>query len=181
MTTKLELNVQQSNGTTRPATILVEEKNLINCIFPNINDKTITEAQLKKLQETGRKSGDLGIIESADLSPQEKIQQAKINGYNEFYDIKLSNDKKYYVITIKPTSMFYPDPRTEDIKKDFGLRENVFLYNNLELVKKREDRTWDSRNHNYDYDKLRGGDTFYIPIEEAHFTNGPAGFWRRLI
>ncbi len=182
MTDTITLNVTQGKGhETRKATIQVENKNLIKCIFPNmVDENTLDNSQFKKLQEIARRGGDMGKLESVDLSPEEKVEQAKINGYNEYYDIKLSDDKKRYVITIKETGMFFPDPRIEDIKKDFSLAENVFLDNNEELVLKREDRSWDTEsNHNYDSDKLKGGDTFTIPVEQASFTNGPAGFWRR--
>lgn len=182
MVDSLQLNVTQGNNqSTRKGSIQVENKNLVKCIFPNLSSDTITEAQYKKLQEIASRNGDMGILEVADLEPEEKLEQAKINGYSEYYDISLSDDKKYYVIKVKPTNPLFPDPRIEDIKKDFGLKENVFLDNNSALVSERENRSWDTeRNHNFDTDKLKGGDVFKLPVAQTSFTKGPAGFWRRL-
>lgn len=181
MTTTVTLKVASNNSSqTRDFTIQVKDKKFLNCIIDTSKD-TITENDMNHIQEVAKRAGDAGILEDCDLNPQEKIKLAETNKYSEFYDIKLSEDGKFYEITVKPTSFCYPDPRIEDIKKDFGLRANVFMENNAELVYSREDRFWDTEsNHNYDTDKLKGGDTFRIPVNEAHFTNGPAGFWRRL-
>lgn len=183
MTDTITLKIAQGKGNAfREATIQVENKNLVKCIFPNMVDKnTLSNDQFKKLQAVARRGGDMGILEIEDLSPIEKMEQAKINGYDEYYDIKLSDDKKKYVITLKKTGMLFPDPTIERIKIDFSLAENVFLNNNRDLVLKRKDITRDYGNaHNYDFDKLRGGDVFYLPVNQTSFINGPSGFWKRL-
>lgn len=33
---------------------------------------------------------------------------------------------------------------------------------------------------NYDFNKIKGGTTFKIPVAEAHFDGSPNGFWGRL-
>ncbi len=177
MPTTITFNVKTKTG-SKPATINVSNKNVIKYIFPNLKNNNISETQLNQLQGIAKRGGDLGVIEDCDLNSRQKMEQAKINGYDEFYDIKLSKDGKFYEITVKPTSMLYPDPKIFHIKKDFGLKENVFLENNRNLVGSNPD---DPESGNFDFNKLPGGTTFKIPVEEAHFTNGPSGFFGRII
>ena len=156
---------------------MVENEKLLNSIIGG-NKKTITQNEMKHIQETAKRNGDAGILESCDLNPKEKMNLAKLNGYGEHYDIKLSKDGKFYEITVKKTGCLYPDPKIYHIKKDFGLRDNVFLENNKNLVGEHPD---DENSQNYDLNKIKGGTTFKIPVQEAHFDNGCNGFFGRLI
>lgn len=177
MTTTVTLQVAKSNNSTQDFTVQVKDKKFLNTII-DTSKEAITEQEMNYIQDVAKRGGDAGILEDCDLNPQEKLKLAVINKYDDAYDIKLSSDGKYFEITIKPTSCLYPDPRIEDVKKDFGLRENVFIDNNNNLVGEHPD---EGIGGNYDNNKLKGGTTFRVPVNEAHFTNGPAGFWRRLI
>ena len=175
MTDKVTLNVISTDQSTRKETIQVSDKNLIKCVFPSFNGEDITSVGYNKLVAIA-KAGDEKVLEESDLSPAQKMKQFYLNGYDDAYEIKLSKDGKFYEITVKPTGMLYPDPEILHIKKDFGLKENVFLDNNRNLVGDHPD---DSESRNYDYNKIKGGTTFKIPVNEAHFSAGPSGFWSR--
>jgi hypothetical protein len=176
MVDSVEFQVIQGNA-TKTKTLKVENKKLINCVFPNWKDGTaITNDQYLNLKHSAKVGGDGSILETCDLNSKQKIQQAKLNGYNDFYDIELSPDGKYYLITVKKTPSLYPDPQVGHLKKDFGLRENVFIENNRELLP--ENTTTETGS--FDSEIIKGGTTFKLPVEETSFTNGASGFWGRL-
>ena len=175
MTDTVKLNVISTDQSTRKETIQVSSKELIKCVFPYFNGEDITSVAYDKLVAIA-KAGDEKVLEESDLSPEQKMKRFYLNGYDDAYEIKLSNDRKFYEITVKPTGILYPDPEIYNIKKDFGLKENVFLDNNRNLVGDHPD---DSFTHNYDNNKIKGGTTFKIPVNEAHFSAGPSGFWGR--
>ena len=177
MTDTVTLNVISTDQSTRKETIQVSNKDLIKCIFPAFNGKDITSVGYNKLV-TIAKAGDQKVLEESDLSPAQKMKQFYLNGYDDAYEIKLSKDGKFYEITVKPTGILYPDPRLYHIKKDFGLKENVFLDNNRKLVGKHPEN---SESGSYDLNKIKGGTTFKIPVNEAHFLTGPSGFFGRII
>ena len=176
MTDTVTLNVISTDQSTRKETIQVSNKDLIKCVFPSFNGKDITSVGYNKLV-TIAKAGDQKVLEESDLSPAQKMKQFYLNGYDNAYEIKLSKDGKSYEITVKPTGMLHPDPQIYHIKKDFGLKENVFLDNNRNLVGEHPD---DSESGNYNFNKIKGGTTFKIPVNEAHFSAGVSGFWGRL-
>ena len=171
------LTITKQNGQTQKATINVKDEKFINCVI-TMKDGTITEADFERLQEISRSAGDAGILEADDLNSTQKLELAELNGYTDFYDIKLSDDGKFYEITVKKKPWYYPDPMIYHIKKDFGLRENVFLNNNRHLVGDHPDNR---EIGNYDLNKINGGTTFKIPVTEASFDRSPNGFWGRLI
>ena len=175
-TKPVTLTIVNSNGSTQKATINVKDVKFINCVI-TMKDGTITEADFERLQKILRSAGDAGILEEDDLSSTQKLELAKLNGYTKLYDIKLSDDGKFYEITVKEKPWYYPDPMISHIKKDFGLRENVFLNNNRNLVGDHPD---DPETGNYDFNKIKGGTTFKIPVAEAHFDKSPNGFLGRL-
>lgn len=178
MPTTVTLKVANNNcNNVRNFTVTVENENLLRSII-NMDKKSITTSEMKRIQETIARSGDAGILEACDLSPKEKLNLAKINGYNELYELQLSQDGKFYEITIKETGFLYPDPKIYHIKKDFGLKENVFLNNNRNLVGSNPE---DPEVGNYDLNKLRAGTKFKIPVNEVDFSSGPCGFWGRLV
>lgn len=110
------------------------------------------------------------------MAAKEKLEQAKINGYDEFYNIKVSNDGKYFEITVKKTGFLYPDPDAAVIKKDFGLKSGVLIDNNPDVFP--ENPTGDTRS--FDEEKIKGGTFLKLPISEVNFNNGPSGFFGRL-
>lgn len=176
MTDTVTLNVISTDQSTRKETIQVSNKDLIKCIFPSFNGKDITSVGYDKLV-TIAKAGDQKVLEESDLSPAQKMKQFYLNGYDDAYEIKLSEDGKFYEITVKPTGILYPDPQLYHIKKDFGLKENVFLDNNRNLV---DEHPKDSESGSYNFNKIKGGTPFKIPVNEAHFSAGASGFWGRL-
>jgi len=183
----VSLNVKLDNDNTKPFTINVENKKFINSVIVFGEDNTITLEQMKKLQEVAAREGDLGVLEACDLNPEEKINLANLNGYNEYYDIKLSKDKKFFEVTIKETGTFVCDPYLGTIKKDFGVREGVFVqgsdipYGNESLIMNaKKNMTADERNIDYDSAHLKPGDVIRIPVEEVSIQDSPRGFWGRL-
>ncbi len=165
--------------TYKKATVLVDDKAVLKSLFPTNN---ITEDDLVKIQEIARQSGDLGVLESSDLNPSQKLALATVNEYNEYYDIKLSKDGKYYEIKVKEAGVFTKDVTGYGIKRDFGLRENVLLDNNLDYMVDNAEpgSTPDGRNTDYDKVKFPAGTVIKLPVGEVNFEAGPSGFWRRL-
>ena len=184
----VKFNVKVNNtSNTKPFTLNVEDKKFINSIITVGEDNTITPEQMKKLQEAAGRNGDLGILEACDLNPEEKINLANSNGYSEYYDIKLSKDGELYEVTVKKTSNLVKDPTLGTIKKDFGVRDNVFIqkgeipYGNEDLIRNAgKNMTPDARNVDYDSTQLREGNTIRIPVEEVNIQDSPRGFWGRL-
>ena len=182
------LNITTDNNGTKPFTINVEDKKFINSVITVGDNYTITEEQAKKLQEIARRNGDFGILELCDLNSNEKINLAYINGYGEYYEIKLSKHGKYYQVTIKETGFFTKDPTLNTIKVDFGVRFGVFidkneiLHGNEDLINSRDKKmTAEDRNINYDTTKFKAGDTINIPVEEVTIQNSPRGMWGRFL
>lgn len=175
------------NTSNRKFTFQTENVKLIKSIV-TVKNNTISESDMKKLQETAKKGGDLGILESCDLNAQEKVNLAKLNNFSEYYDIKPSQDGKYLVVTIKKCGMFTQDPTLGTIKSDFGVRDNVFVtkegipHGNELIIEKRSKAgsSADGRNTDYDQAKLRPGDVLNIPVSEINISDTPRGFWGRL-
>ena len=167
-------------------TLNVENSKYINSVVNVGENNTITPEQMKQLQNIAARSGDLGVLELCDLTPAEKINLAKINGYSEYYNIKISKDGKYYQVEIKETGTWTKDPNLGTIKKDFGVRDGVFVqgheipYGNEDLIYNREKgRTADERNIDYDKTKLKPGDVINIPVSEVTIQDSPRGKWGR--
>lgn len=182
MPTTVTLNVQQTNKQiNKPATVQVENKSLINCIFPNINNNTITEAQLEKLQEIARKNGDACILEQCDLGAEEKLQLAVMNNFSKYYDITLSDDNKYFKVKIKDAGMFCKNPNLGVIKDDFGLKDGVLVqqgnipHGNEDVIPK------SSYGAGYDNVELQVGDVINIPVSEINIEGTPKGGFGRFI
>ncbi len=181
MPTEVSLTVvnPELKNNYKKATVLVEDETLIKALFPN---GKVTENELASIQEVARKSGDMGVLEASDLNPTQKLALAKVNGYDEYYDIKLSKDGKYYEVTIKETGMFTPDPKACNIKRDFGLKENVLLNNNMNYMIDNAEpgSSADGRNTDYDQVKFPAGTVIKLPVDETSFEAGTSGFWRRI-
>lgn len=188
MSDLVTLNVAAKNSkTNRTFSVQVENKNFINSIV-TVKNGTITESDVKKIQQAAGRSGDYGVLENCDLNADEKLNLALANKYSKYYDISLSNDKKYFVVTVKETPWYMSNPDLGVIKSDFGIRPNVFVqkgeikYGNEELINKRAEpgSTPDGRNTDYDAAKLLPGDTINIPVNEIQITGSPAGVLGRL-
>ena len=175
------------NKTQKPFTILTKNKDFINSIITVGENNTISKADKTLLQEIAGRNGDLGIIEDCDLTMQEKIDLANYRGFDKFYDIKLSNDKKYLQVTIKKTAFFNTDPTLYNIKRDFGVRDNVFVgkgyipHGNEEVISNAPKGTGGGSNIDYDTAKLRPGQTINIPVDEVNFNEQARSWWARLI
>lgn len=188
MTTTVTLNIQ-SGKTTSKGSIMVEDRKYLNCIFPNMQNDTITEEEFKHAQDVARRAGDKGVLEEKDIqSGTEKLELAKINKYNEMYDLSLSDDKKYFIIKVRDCNVY---PRLGGIKDDFGIRNGYFVtqkdhysptYNsdNAELLSERHERGADGIvNGDYDDIRLEPGDTLRIPVEEINIQSGVSSSWGR--
>lgn len=174
MTDKLTLNIVGANNTVKKVTVNVPDKQKYISIMPDIETRKISQAQYDMFVRGANTINKL--LHGPSQSPEEKMQQFYKNGFDELYDIKLSNDGKFYEITVKPTKALYPDPRIRHIKQDFGLKSGVFLEYNRNLVGDNPD---DPEVDNFDYNKIKGGTTFRIPVAETHFNSSPNGFWGR--
>ncbi len=170
------LNVVNKNQQqARKFTIQVEDKNFINSIVTVKDNNTITESDVQKLQQVAQRSGDYGIIEGSDLNGEEKLNLANNFKFNEYYDIKLSADKKYFQITIKKTPWYCSDPTLGVIKSDFGIRDNVLVkkgsipYDNAGVIPA------SSHGAGYDNIKIPAGKTINVPVSEINIDSTPHG------
>ncbi len=168
----------KTQKTVRQGTLNVQDEKIIK--FFDV--KNVTEEGFIKLQEKARNARDIGVLDYYDLTPEEKLAQAKENKYDKYYDIKLSNDGKFFEIKVKPQGAFSPAFNGYDIKADFGLAENVLMNNNKDYVVKHAPAgsTPDGRNTDFDKATFTPDYTIKIPVNEASFNNGPSGWWSRL-
>ena len=178
--------VAQNNGATRPYTVMTENPNFINSIITVNENNTISAADQKKLNQFASRNGDYGVVEECDMTIQDKINYAKSRGFDKFYDMKLSSDGKYLQVTIKDTSWLTRDPDLGNIKKDFGVKDDVFVngadfpHGNENLLSNKY--VPNNINTNYtDYDaiKLEAGETINIPVAEVHINNNPRNCFAR--
>ena len=187
MTQTITLQVVGNNNQTKPFTLMTENKDFINSIITVGENNQISVKDKNKLLEVAGRNGDLGILEETDLTMQEKINLANFRGFDKFYDIKLSDDKKYLQVTIKKTTAFNTDPTIGNIKEDFGVRDNVFVgkgyipHGNEEVISNAPKNCGGGNNIDYDTAKLSPGQTINIPVEEVNFSENPRTWWARLI
>ena len=159
----------------------VTDKSLLNTIFPEMENNTLTTEQLKKLEEIAARSGGSDVLELSDLTTEERLEHFN---FNEYYSIRVDGDN--YIVKIKKTPFYVKDPSAETIKKDFGLEDNVlydpedpYLSPNKELFERRPVNT--SENYiNYNSTKFEAGDELVIPKNKVNITSSPCGFWGRL-
>ena len=183
---QLTFNIANSNG--RTYSILAENENLVRSIV-KVNNNTITNNDIQILQKTAAKNGDVGILESCDLSGQHKLNLAKMNGFSDYYDIKLSEDGKMFQVTVKKTGILTKNPTLDTIKSDFGIDDGVLVqkgnipYGNENLIEKRSEAgsSADGRNTDYNVTKLLPGDTINLPVALVNLDSSPRGFFRRLL
>lgn len=173
------LNVAGQSQQQRQFTIRVEDEKFINSIV-NVKDNTITESDVKKLQQAAQRSGDYGILESSDLNGDEKLNLADSLKFNEYYDIKLSPDKKFFQITIKETPWYCSDPTLGVIKSDFGIRDNVLVQKGS--IPYGNDKVIPSSSHGIGFDKIimQAGETINVPVSEINLDSTPHGAIYRL-
>ena len=185
MSEQITLNVVGGSQKTQKYTVTTENKMFINSIITVSENNTISYSDMRKLQEMIKGGDDAGILEEKDFNPQQKLELAKYNKYNQLYNIKLSDDEKYYEITIKGRSALlcqYPDPTVGVICKDFGFSIEDFKSNNKALTGEITDNARDCNNgHNYSADVVPEGKTFKIPVDKCHFTNGPTDVGMRIL
>ncbi len=176
MTDIITLNVANGNNATRKFSIQVDgDKELISSVITIRSNDTITEADMKKLQEVARRGGDAGILEQCDLGAGEKLKLAQMNKFSEYYDITLSADKKYFKVKIKDAGFFCKNPNLSVIKSDFGLRDGVLV--NKDRIQHGNEgvipRT--APDGNFDNVELEVGDVINIPVSEINIDGSPTG------
>gem|GEM_PF-4603570 len=175
-------NVTNDNKSTQTYTMKVEDKKFINSII-DVKDNNLTTAQLQQLKDVAARSGDANILERCDLTPQDNIKLAELNGYGKYYEITLSSDRKFYQVKIKDTAK---DPTVGTIKRDFGVRDNVFVqksdipYGNEALLRNAKKSSLDNYT-DWDTAQLRPNNVINIPVEEVTIQNSPRGFLGRLL
>lgn len=170
-----------NNKTTRTYTCLTENKSFINSIITVGKDNTIKETDINKLIAVAKRSGDAGIIEQSDLNGQEKLNLALANKFSDYYDIKLSNDGKYFQVTIKDVGMFCMDPNLDTIKNDFGVKDDVFVKKG-EILHGNDGVIPDSTGGaGFDSIIIKTGQTINIPVSEINIDGSPRGGFGRFI
>ena len=180
MSDKIVFKIVGQNNTKRECTVLTENKKFINSIITVGKDNTITEADLKTIQDVAKRAGDAGVLEQADLNGEQKINLAKINGFAEYYDITLSKDGKYLQVKIKDAGIFTANPTLGIIKEDFGVRNNVFV-NKGEILHGNAGVIPSSANGNYDNVQISAGKTINIPVEEVTVNSSPCNGFARFL
>lgn len=178
---QVTLNIANSNG--RTFTISTENKQFINSVVKVGENNTISNEDVVTLQNIARKNGDAGILESCDLSGQQKLKLAMLNNFGEYYDIKLSNDGKMFTIIVKETPWYTKNPNLATIKSDFGVAEGVLVqkgnipYDNQGTINKRAKAgsSADGRNTDYDQATLEAGDKINIPVACININGTPRG------
>lgn len=184
MPIEVSLKVVNQNGENHDFVIKTENKKFINSIITVNENNEITEEQKNTLLTAAAKCGKSDILENCDLSFQQKINLANLNGFDKFYDLKLSKDGKFLVMTVKETNMFIPRPTIGRIKTDFGIKNGVLVqkgsipYGNEDVISCRHAQ---SGEEDYDIAKLLPGDKLNIPIEEVHFDDKPRTALGRLL
>ena len=188
MVNQVTLNLTDNNGKkTGEFTMLTQNKNFINCVITVGEENTITETQMNELQSIAKRAGDKGVLEQCDLNSSQKLNLANMNDFDEYYDINISKDGKYFEVKIKDAGLFVKNPSLDTIKSDFGIRDNVFVtkggipHGNESIIEKRGPRLGaNDKNLDYDRTTLEVGDVLRIPVNEINITDSPRGFWGRL-
>lgn len=183
MPEQLTFNVINSTTqqSTKTYTCLTENKAFINSIITVGSENTVTETDIKKLQEVAARSGDMGIIEQSDLNGEEKIKLANANGFSDYYELNLSKDGKYIEVTIKDAGALCMDPNLGIIKSDFGIRDGVFVqkgnipHGNNEIIPQ------SCGGGSFDGVVISAGKTINIPVSEINISGSPAGILKRFI
>lgn len=184
-------NVDTKNSNGRTFTLNVTDKSYVNSIITVKDNNSITEDDVTKLQQAAARNGDFGILEACDLNGDEKLNLAMLQNFSKYYDIKLSDDKKYFEVKVKNAGTFIKNPSLGTIKKDFGIRDNVLVtkdrgipYGNESVIREagQPGTIGDGSKEGIDYDKavIKVGKTINIPVDEINITDTPCGFWGRL-
>ena len=183
---KLYVRDTLDSAEVKPFTANTESRQCLNSILDLNGNDTITENQMRKYQEVAARSGDLGVLEQKDFSAMEKQKLALENKYGKYYDISVSADGKFFEVTVKKTPWYIKNPTLRIIKKDFGVRDNVFVnkkdipYGNEELLRERSVKNPEERVRDWDNTKLKEDDKIRIPVEEISIQKSPKRFWGRL-
>ncbi len=168
-------------------TIKAENKSLVSAVVNVKNGNEIINSDVIKLQEACRKGGDLGALENCDLNGIQKIALAKLNGFNEYYDISLTENGMCLAVRIKETPWYVENPTLGTIKADFGVPDHIFVqgrnipFGNADIINKRSvpGSTPDGRNTDYDKTKFEAGDVINIPIAQINIDGSPRGGFGR--
>lgn len=180
-------------GTNNEYTFNAENNKYTQAVLGReIEDKTISKAEMGKINGAmQRESGkDYGALEYSDLTSEEKVYLAKLNGYGDLYDLKINGG--CLEITVKKSKWYMPLPELGTIKSDFlGSEDGILIskgqipYGNDELITKRRNEQIESlqndRGH-IDYDELtlQEGDVIRIPLDKFVVKDSAKGFWGRL-
>ena len=176
VTLKIVDNSGKDTGKTY--TCNVENKSFINSIITIGENNSIKKSDIDKLQEVAKRSNDYGIIEQSDLNGHEKKNLALANNFDEYYDIKVSDDGKYLQVTIKEA---LKDPNLADIKADFGVKDGVFVkkgdipHGNEDVIPS------SSYGAGFDSIVIPAGKTINIPVSEINIDGSPRGAFLRIL
>ena len=170
--------VNSSNKEIRKYTCLTEEKSYVNSIITIGKNNTIKEANMNKLIEVAKRSGDAGVIEQSDLNGEQKKNLALANDFGDYYDISVSKDGKYLQVKIKKTMI---DPNLADIKSDFGVRNDVFVQK--DNIPHGNGGVIPSSSYGAGYDSItiKAGETLNIPVSEINIDGKPRNFAGRFL
>lgn len=152
----------------------------INSIVTVDKEGCITETGAAVLETYAAKSGDKSTLENCDFTPEEKLGMANANEFNKYYDLSLSADKKFILVKIKDN---FTTTRSGFIIHDFGLKENVLLDNNRELMTKRPcsySAGKNGKNRNFNNVIFKADDVIKIPVDLAKINTPRSDIYRKL-
>ena len=176
MPIEISLKVVGQDGQKTDFVVKTENKKFINSIITVNEEGEITEEQKRQLLEAAGRCGESDVLENCDLNYQQQINLANLNGFDKFYDLKLSKDGKNLIMTVKRTNMFTPNPTLGRIKTDFGLKDGVLVKkgeisdDNYDVIQKRH---LESGEKDYDCAIMKPGDQLTIPMSEINFDDKP--------
>ena len=182
------LTVTKANGTEQAYTVMTGNKKFINSIITVGDDNKITEADKKTLINTMSIGGDAGILDYADLSPEQKADVAQMTSkYADNFNIEVIKDesgKKFYQFTVKENwlrqqiGIFAPRKKISaaTIKSLLNLKEGQYRYYDgmghyFACSALKHYNMGDGVMDVYSGDdfEFRAGDTFKIPVDDVTF------------
>ena len=128
---------------------------------------------------------DMGL-DTKDKAKRD-LELAKEMGYDEYYDIKLSDDSKFYEIEVKKTPFYMPNPKAITVAQDFGVKDVHTIYeNNIKNFPKFKEKTsFGEGNTLFVTDDsnavFKKGYKFRLPVESVTIQKDLNDFFGRLI
>lgn len=178
MGTSIETRTFTIQNSDKKITIKCEKRGYADAILGRFINGTITEAEAQKLQQAAASAHgkDATVIEACEID-NKLCQEAAQNGYYEYYD--LIEQEGFLKARVRETGLLFPDPDGKDIKKDFGLKNNVLFTNNEKLFLERKGIFLDENGPWANFTEFNAGDVLKMPKAEVKLQEKPRGFLSR--